>query len=205
MTNSKRKMLIDWLARNKFRLMFAVSLVFVQVLLVNDFGKLLGRRFFYQMPIVIASLIILFGIEIVLFVWLLRAGSRMVRFSISLIVLVAASLLGGCGYRAIEILSILGHTVLVDSKGFGTHTYDLMLIYELETPAYYLLYDCDQLGRACVTGKRVPAEANYPGGNNRLVSPAKPTSLVIFPLAESIGIREGESIIYEYPLPQSYP
>lgn len=107
-------------------------------------------------------------------------------------------LFGAIVFAGISVVVYLNQTVLVQSASLNAYRYHLLLRYEFDTPAYYMLYKCDPLNRKCNVVHRFPAEANYPGGDQEMISPKLPTFLVIDPSANVLFVREGYNAIYEY-------
>ncbi len=194
-----------WFSKNKGRLMAFLALFGFQILLFYLFGSLFLWYFFNQRPIVLMSLVVILGCDVILFGWMLKDIERKTLTAFSIFAIFILVLCSCLSYGAFDVLTQLMQNFLVDSLSVQDRSFYLVLVYELDTPAYYVIYDCNILGNSCIRHRSALAEAIYPGGDNNIVAPAKPTSLIVVPASGRIGVLEDGKIIDEYLSPKSSP
>jgi hypothetical protein len=207
MTNGKwfiqqfRKWSMRWLPKNRFRLLFFFGLLASQALLLYVFGGLLYWHFFNQRPVLFAVLVLIFGLETAFMIWFLRDVRMAVRLWVSVpssIVMLLASV--GVCWLSLIIVG-LSQTILLDSDTLGQRRFYLTAGAEIYKDAYYVVNDCDFWGRNCLISERIP----FGLWSDFFSNSYPPATLFISASSGSVGILEGNTVVFKYPLPQSYP
>lgn len=194
----------NWLANNRFRLLFFIGLMAGQIGLLYVFSGLLFWYFYNERLIFITGLIIVFGLEISLLSCFLKDVRLTVRLWSSIPLLVITLVLAAFAYMVILFLNGYSPHVLVDSLDFQNRRFYLTLESVIYEPVYYVLYDCNNWGGDCLESERILADADF---TQDIVgfAPNKSALLFITTSSDAIGILEGATVIFEYSLPQTYP